>query len=368
MEKDLGITRPAFRRRLTQSMLWKLWKMGEEPAAPGALRASDSYCGAVSLRWDGASESNVSFPVHKFVLRRAVLGQRGGGGEVKDWVPVMDGASAGFLDTGLQAGESYRYNLQAWNAIGHSSSVEIDVTVATKGCGPWISWLGGGGAEEEQSLGDLLAALTALAAAALGFRALGGRKRGEAAAAVASLAVTGTMDENGHRGGGGGGAGRQQQRRRPDSLPPAKPAKTAAVSLSSHSEGDSEGQHAGGAGSPVSASSNGGGSWSDKEKSDPRKRPSMLRMATRGQKRTLKRATSEVIPGTTGAGAGGVGTGRSSPLGNGGFREPGRPDAKQHALAAESMRKEAAKRLMPRRSSSREDKEVCRVCRREWRW
>ncbi|CAM9352260.1 unnamed protein product, partial [Laminaria digitata] len=100
----------------------------------------------------------------------------------------MDGANTAFLDAGVQPGESYRFNLRAWNAIGHSTSVEIDVTVATKECMPWSSWFGARGGEEP-SLSDLLAALTAIAAAAaLGFRALGGRNRGEAAALPAGVA------------------------------------------------------------------------------------------------------------------------------------------------------------------------------------
>lgn len=346
-------------------MLWKLWKMGEEPPAPSALRSSDAWCGAVTIRWD-ASEIKPNPPVHKFVLRRAVLGQRGGG--AKDWVTVMDGASTttAFLDAGLQPGESYRFNLQAWNAIGHSNPVEIDVTVATKGCKPWSSWWGvgsdrEGGEGEEQSWGDLFAALIALAATVVGFRTLGGRNRRGEAAALAAAAPQ-TRGENGNRRGGEGDGGRRE---RPDFLLPP------AALLSSHSEGDGEGHHAGapGGGSPVSASSNGGGNWSDREKNDLRKKNSMLRIA-RGHKMRLKRASSEVTQTSPitewGAGGGAAPGGRSSPLVNGSFRQPGTPDDKH--VVVESMRREAARRLMPRRSSSREDKEICRVCRREWKW
>ncbi|CAN0581251.1 unnamed protein product, partial [Ectocarpus sp. 12 AP-2014] len=57
-------------------------------------------------------------PVHKHVLRRALLGaegERDGG-----WVTVMAGPGGAFFDAGLQPGAVYRYALQAWNALGHS--------------------------------------------------------------------------------------------------------------------------------------------------------------------------------------------------------------------------------------------------------
>ncbi|CAN0571442.1 unnamed protein product, partial [Ectocarpus sp. 12 AP-2014] len=79
LEQDLGITRPAFKRNLVRSMQWKLWGMGEEPAAPAGLRATSSACGAASLEWDQTCPANseLSFPVHKHVLRRALLGAEG---------------------------------------------------------------------------------------------------------------------------------------------------------------------------------------------------------------------------------------------------------------------------------------------------
>lgn len=390
LEHDLGISRPAFRKRLVRSMKWKLWGMGEEPGAPEALRAANASCGALSLEWD-VSERNLSFPVHTFVLRRAPLGPaREIDGE---WVTVMEGPMRAFFDARLKPGRAYRYSLQAWNALGHSNWVEMDIVVGTLDClprGSWRRWWSGasGGWDEGDSLSldGAFAMMLVATVAVMCFRTLSSR-------------VASTGNRNGRRGdgvdvrGGGVGGGRDA-RRRPEAL------RSAAVAITgtfpSGTDGGSDDGHegfvaasnasAGGGGSPMSTASSNG--WSDRERNDrsqqqkkppsqPRRRSSCVGASTTsstsrstllgaGSKdRSMKRVCSD---GMAGGGGGPVssisGSGRGA-TGSGGGSGGG---VHTSNAAVESMRKEAARRLMTRRSTSREEKEVCKECGKEWKW
>ena len=391
LEQDLGVTRPAFKRNLVRSMQWKLWGMGEEPAAPTGLRAANaSSCGAVSLNWDPTTPANsrLSFPVHKYVLRRAPLGQQGE--RDGDWVTVMASKTSAFFDTGLRAGTAYRYALQAWNALGHSSSVEIDVVVATEDCALGGSWFwspgGGGGAggadSAEASFGGLLLATAVSVAAAFCFRALGGGGGGESknknTGARSSSLSPGGFD----RGSSGGSSSSSSssssrrevgRRRRPDGSHIAV-AGTAAGKAAAP-DGGSTGGNGRRAGSPLPGQSSGSSVWSDidsREKIEPHRRLSGSGVGSKssssasrlsGSKDRLKRTSSDVAAiggGATaaaaGSGANGGGTGRLSSRNL------------TSALIGESVRKERARRLASRHSSSRDERDVCKECHREWRW
>lgn len=391
LEQDLGVTRPAFKRNLVRSMQWKLWGMGEEPAAPSGLRAANasSSCGAVSLEWDQTTPANsgLSFPVHKYVLRRAPMGQ--GGERHGDWVTVMASPHSAFFDAGLQPGATYRYALQAWNALGHSGSVEIDVVVATEDCalgGSWF-WSPGGGAaggadSAEATLGGLILATAVSVAAAFCFRALcggGGDGNGErskkAAAGARSWSSPGGFD----RGSSGGssissnsGSGRREaDRRRP---PDSHAVVTGTVAGKAAAAPDKGGAVGNGrkVGSPVPGQSSGSGGWSDRdsrEKVEPLRRlsgsatgggkascPTSSSSRLAASKDRLKRASSDVAAAGSNANSGG--TGRLS-------------SSARNLTVGESVRKERAKRLhmvSSRHSSSRDERGVCKECHKEWKW
>lgn len=360
MEKDLGVMNPTNRKCLVRSMKWKLWGMGEEPPAPEKLLAKNASCGAVRLEWS-PSESNPSFPVHKFVLRRASLVQEGEG--TGEWVTVMDGPDRSFFDARLNPGAAYRYSLQAWNALGHSSAIDVDVLVATEDCAPGAWWLGGGGGggygagagPVSDSVRGVIAALVWSAVAALYLMTRGGR-RGRS-----------DEDPSGRRNNGDRRGARGE---RPEALPP--PASVSGADGGGGGAVESDGRLQG---SPIPGSSNGIGGWSDREKGDQRRRMSSasaslssLRMAP-APKGALKRASSDAagVTASTAAGRDGAPSG-----GNGGAgREPSSRRVSEigvKAAAAESIRKEASRRLMTRKSTSREEKDVCTLCHKEWRW
>lgn len=311
LEHDLGVANPAHRRILVRSMKWKLWGMGEEPAAPTDLRAVNHSCGVVRLDWNlNGGDGNVSFPVHKSVVRRALLGQKGG--RMGDWETIMDWRDRRLFDATVRPGSLYRYNLQAWNALGHSSPVETDVLVE-----PCEDGFDG-------PFGVPIVALVTVTMAIItgflldGKLGCGQRPQGRL-----------TPGRNGRAGSG-------------DRLRPRLEPLDATV-VASHN-GDDCTLH--GSSSPVSASSN-GGAWPQRERSATGATLTSLHMpASHGASRErLARSGSEGVVGT--------------------FVAVASPEVSEAAVA--SIRKKAAKRLLSKRSSSY-DKELCRVCRREWRW
>lgn len=345
LEKDLGVTRPAFRKRLVRSMKWKLWGMGEEPAAPEGLRAANASCGALSLEWD-RTEGNLSFPVHKFVLRRALLGERGE--TAGSWETVMDGSNRAFFDARLKPGGIYKYSLQAWNALGHSSAAELDVQVATRDCVLQDYWWSGGGVVEASML-SLVGAAFALLVGALYVGVPGGKRMGRLAL------KNGTLNNN------------------DDGRCPKRPE---VLSVITGTEGRARDDQvalssAPAEASPISLSSNEG--WSDRDTLSERRRSSPSCMLAKSTHNLSARLRSGSTPkdrmkkgASVGAGIGqGVGGGRGSHGGGGGGGRDPRPDV---TVAVESIRKEAARRLMSRQSNSLEEKEVCNVCKREWKW
>ncbi|CBN76750.1 n/a [Ectocarpus siliculosus] len=379
LEQDLDITRPAFKRNLVRSMQWKLWGMGEEPAAPAGLRATSSACGAASLEWDQTCPANseLSFPVHKHVLRRALLGaegERDGG-----WVTVMAGPGGAFFDAGLQPGAAYRYALQAWNALGHSGSVEVDVVASSEDCVPgrtswfWSPGGGGGGAggadSAEASLGGLVVATAVSVAVAFCLRALsggggggGGIQRGASGDVVGSRSGSGSF--SGSSSGGSGSRRESEKMRQQPEAAITGTARSSAVAAAAVSDRDGV-KGRGGASSPTSVHSNGSG-WGDRERAEPRTKMlgsgSTRPASSRRTKERLRRASSDVSPPRGGATAGKPGGG-----GGGGGGGLGRAGVSSAAIG-DSVRRERAKRMMMYgHSSSRDDKDVCKECGKEWK-
>lgn len=409
LEQDLGVTRPAFKRNLVRSMQWKLWGMGEEPAAPTGLRAANasSSCGAVSLDWDQTSPSNsrLSFPVHKYVLRRAPLGpegERDGG-----WVTVMAGPNGAFFDAGLRPGAAYRYALQAWNALGHSSSVEIDVVVATEDCalgGSWFWSPGGGGRggadSAEASLGGLVLATAVSVAAAFCFRALGGsgggggseegRRRKTSARSSSPRGFD--RGSNGGSSSGGVGSGSSTSSRREEVDRRRRPEARLAVAgtatgKSAVSDGSAAGGNGRGAGSPTRLGRSGGSGRGDADREmieQPRRRLSGSGVSCKpssssarlvaSSKEGLRRSSSDVTAAGRGAKAAAAAAAAAASTANGGGGITGRLSSARSSTGAsvgESVRKERARRLQiasRHHSSSRDEREVCKECYKEWRW
>lgn len=388
------MTRPAFKRNLVRSMQWKLWGMGEEPAAPSGLRAADaSSCGAVSLDWDPttAANSRLSFPVHKYVLRRAPLG--GQGERDGDWVTVMASPNSAFFDAGLQPGAAYRYALQAWNALGHSSSVEIDVVVATEDCALGGSWFwspggggGNGGADSaEASFGGLMLATAVTVAAAFGLRALGGggmngssesKKKSTSAWSSSPSPPPGGFDRGSSGGSNSSGTSSSTSRRAVDRRRRPDGAHAAVTGTAAGKAAVPDGGSAGGNGrraaSPIPGQSSEGIGWSDvnSREIEPHRRlsgsgagskPSSSRLT--GSKDRLRRTSSDVAATAGGAAVAAAGIGA-----NGGGT--GRLSSARNLTIGESVRKERAKRLhlSSRYSSSRDERDICKECGKEWKW
>lgn len=369
--------------------------MGEEPAAPTGLRAANATCGAVSVDWDQTTPTNskLSFPVHKYVLRRAMLGREGE--RDGDWVTVMAGPNGAFFDAGLRPGAAYRYALQAWNALGHSSSVKIDVVVATEDCrapGRWF-WPSGGvggvgvGSAEETSLGGLIVATLMLPVAAFCFRALrgvdGGGDGGKRATSSRRSSSLSSMQEGGKERGSissisSSGSSRREvgRRKRPEAL--VVGAGTTFGKAAATFEGGGHGVGIrGDSGSPISvegSSSNGSSSWSDKDRDNVERhrrlsgsgmsgggssKPLSSRLAL--SKDRLRRASSDVV--ATG------GAVRMPSMGDSGLRRSQGGGGPTSAAIGESVRRQQRiRQLTSRHSSSRDDKEVCKECHREWKW
>lgn len=356
LEQDLGITRPAFRKRLVRSMKWKLWGMGEEPTAPHNFRARNTSCGTLTLEWDRREgEGNLSFPVHKFVLRRARTKEGGQGDPSKSrgagaqWTTVMEGSNRLFFDSRLKPGAGYRYSLQAWNALGHSDAVEIDVVVATDDCmtlqdGYW--WPGGAGFA---SLRGMLGAVLVLIVSSfylLSYLPLQGNKRGRKHGDF----YDGKSSSNGER--------------RPEALSEGRGLGVVPAMVS------------GSLSSPLSSAGRG---WSDRElpqdeNSEPTRmlswsgtqaKPSTKKSGNNKASRGLLRTNGAPVKSRSrkvkGASEAVTGTLMASEAVGKGLR----PDL---TVGVESMRKEAARRLMSHQSNSRDDPEVCGVCGREFKW
>ncbi|KAG5176931.1 hypothetical protein JKP88DRAFT_202701 [Tribonema minus] len=137
LEEDLGIQRSTFRKRLVQRMEWKMWAMGSEPPQPRSVRWARAAAAGnrVIITWAkaAADEQRYSFPTHKYVLKRRKRGVPGGDargeGEPPGWVTVCDGPGLSCLDGGLAPGALYEYQLQAWNALGHSPPVLFELSL-----------------------------------------------------------------------------------------------------------------------------------------------------------------------------------------------------------------------------------------------
>lgn len=309
LEHDLGVINTSHRRILVRSMKWKLWGMGEEPAAPTELRAVNHSCGVVRLDWNlNGGDSNVSFPVHKSVVRRALLGQKGD--RMGEWETVMAGRERRLFDATVRPGSLYRYHLQAWNALGHSSPVETDVIVET--CEAGFDVL---------PITALASTMAMMIAGVLIAGKLGWGQRPQSRSTAGSNGRAGSGDRLGPR---------------------LEPLDTTVVASHNRDEATFQGSY-----SPVSASSN-GVAWAQRERSATGATLTSLHMpVSHGASRErLGRSGSEAVAGTS--------TVVASP-------------EVSKAATVESIRKQAVKRLMSKRSSSY-DKELCRVCRREWRW
>ncbi|CAM9278012.1 unnamed protein product [Chrysoparadoxa australica] len=143
IERELGIEKPAFQKRLLRSMKWRLWGVGEEPGPPVNLRVMGSGGNSISIAWD-APDDESGFLAHKYVLKRRKVPKLGSksSGQTHNWSWVTDKSRLAHVDTGLDPVTTYEYSLVAWNAIGHSEAITVQgTTTANSGEGDESSWL-----------------------------------------------------------------------------------------------------------------------------------------------------------------------------------------------------------------------------------
>eukprot|EP00607_Mallomonas_marina_P000462 CAMPEP_0182439186 /NCGR_PEP_ID=MMETSP1167-20130531/86283_1 /TAXON_ID=2988 /ORGANISM="Mallomonas Sp, Strain CCMP3275" /LENGTH=640 /DNA_ID=CAMNT_0024632829 /DNA_START=8 /DNA_END=1927 /DNA_ORIENTATION=- len=140
LEKELGITRHGLKKRVLKSMKLILLGAIQKPIAPSLLSAVPITCSRVKIDWEMNTPNNNTFPIHKYVVQRAVkdplllplapwnspLPQHqwatvyeGLDTECEDWVP------AGYV--AADATSQVLYRVTGWNALGRSERTVVAV-------------------------------------------------------------------------------------------------------------------------------------------------------------------------------------------------------------------------------------------------
>lgn len=150
LREDLGIHKPTFRKKILRHIQASLLGVGAVPDKIDLtfLRSTIESCSTVSFSW--IKPNARGFPVHSYkVQRRHVdlysstnniiegLWKSDGLYEsssaikstsVSQWVNIYSGGEPQFHDNSLQLGHLYYYRIQAWNSVGRSEWVDIDIS------------------------------------------------------------------------------------------------------------------------------------------------------------------------------------------------------------------------------------------------
>jgi len=125
----------------------RLLGVGTVPEALVAsnIKSSLESCSTVSISWKKPDARG--FPVHSYrVQRRDVelhsntdksisnyfYGPNSHPSPESQWITVYNGGEPTFHDNTLQLGLTYKYRIQAWNSVGRSPWVDIDITKLLK--------------------------------------------------------------------------------------------------------------------------------------------------------------------------------------------------------------------------------------------
>jgi len=142
LETELGITDKALRKRIIIALKMRMLGIGEPPPTPLNVLAEAVGPSSVRVEWGTLNSSKSKFPIHKYCLQRRSRARRaeyqvkksmhpqGDGSDV--WITVMDGPSNLHTDTSLDPSTNYVYRVQAWNFIGHSDFVYVNVVTAAE--------------------------------------------------------------------------------------------------------------------------------------------------------------------------------------------------------------------------------------------
>ena len=151
LETELAIHRPADRRRIVRSIRMMMTGVGRAPEPPGAFSARPADeaapCGQLlRLTWSAADGGH--FPVHKYRVQRRTLPPRLTRGASErdenlsremlpaahlnstapsDWVDIFDGMLLEHSDPEHEPALGALYRLCAWNCMGRSEPVLLEV-------------------------------------------------------------------------------------------------------------------------------------------------------------------------------------------------------------------------------------------------
>ena len=145
----MGIHKPAFRKKILRHINARLLGVGTVPDSlkPSEVNYSLESCSTVSFSW--IKPDARGFPVHSYKVQRRDIDLYSSSDthsnynsnnndlnifpELKSpWVNIYCGGEPQFHDNTLKLGNSFIYRIQAWNSVGRSEWVDIDITPSLK--------------------------------------------------------------------------------------------------------------------------------------------------------------------------------------------------------------------------------------------
>ena len=153
--------------------------MSQAPPAPNGVSTISKSCSEILIKWNNAVESNLDFPIHKYIIQRhgtrrhaastnkeknwylweflnessnaspntnaEALPRLSASSELShysalhtaaSWITVFEGTGQDsfFEDNNLERETNYRYRIISWNAVGHSNYVYIDIATVASPC------------------------------------------------------------------------------------------------------------------------------------------------------------------------------------------------------------------------------------------
>lgn len=154
LEKDLGIEKQKIRKTLLRGLRVKLLGIGSSPTKPLRISYTIDTCSAVTLDW--RKPAAISFPVHGYRVQRKTIVKRSmtnfsdvshinvdtsiqkPSNEIEsvsvssDWTTVYFGAEPHYFDSNVIENSKIVYRVQAWNLVGHSEWLTVDITTSLK--------------------------------------------------------------------------------------------------------------------------------------------------------------------------------------------------------------------------------------------
>jgi len=158
---DLGIEKYFFRKKLVRLIKARMLGVGTVPQPIPNSSYNVESCSSVSFTWHKPNARG--FPVHSYRIQRRAIAKEYGNFVFQqsspnnstfqidslglnstntslvpakifneNWKDVYVGADTEFVDTGLELSCAYIYRIQAWNAVGRSQWVILDISSSLK--------------------------------------------------------------------------------------------------------------------------------------------------------------------------------------------------------------------------------------------